>query len=377
MKWCQIFFFITLLNSLIFAKNHENAEDSMTKRWKVLSSPEKTKIVNYFDKEKKSRIIEFKGEGTKSAFKLDAKNIKKGNKKVNYWLSWEMNYNEDFVIMVIVSTNRGKDYILYTPSTENSYKQYGLGLDAMDGKWHSFKRNLQEDLSYYDNRVVIKSICSFVIRGSGKLDNIKTTIRKISKQTITEKIKVPIEIQKVKISKISRDKSLKKDINIEKMIKIRKSNSLPHIEISGDNPLHLTLGEAYVEQGVIAKDKEDGEINVISTEDIDIYKSGEYLVMYMATDSQGNMAVDKRKVYVGDTYVKKDKKGKSSVVEKEDSQSLEFDTENENYEEPPSEDELPGTEAQRADLSEEDERKKEYWERELEKRENELRNRTR
>ena len=362
MKWLQIFFFITLTNSLLFATIHENAEDATTTRWKVLTAPKKTNIFNYYDEEKRSRVIQLQGDGTKSAFKLDGKNMKKGKGKANYWLSWEMKYKEDFVIMVIVGTNRGKDYILYTPSNENSYKQYGLGVDAMDGKWHSFKRNLQEDLSYYDNRVNVVSICSFVIRGSGNIDNIITNIENISKIKKVKKIKIEkINLSHAQTAKVRIPQEETGMVyKMSKVVEKRANNSLPNIEIYGDNPLHLNLGEAYVEQGVAAQDKEDGEINVVSTEDIDIYKSGEYLVMYMATDSQGNVALDKRKVYVGNDYIKATKKVKKPIKEKVE-------------EEAPKNDELPGTEEQREELLEEEVVQQELWEEALEKRENELR----
>ena len=199
MKWFQILFFITLANSLLFATIHENAEDAKNKRWKILSPSDTTNVFNYYDEKKKSRIIHLEGEGTKSAFKLDAQDVKIGKSSANYWLSWEMKYSEDFVIMVVVDTNRGKDYLLYTPSSVNSHRQYGLGKDSMNGEWHSFKRNLQEDLSYYDNRITIKSICSFVIRGSGDIDNIVTNVENVA----------PLPPQKrLKIGKIKREKAL-------------------------------------------------------------------------------------------------------------------------------------------------------------------------
>jgi len=365
MKWLHILFLITLSNSLLFATIHEDAEDSKTTRWKKLSSLDTDNIFNYYDEDKKSRVIQLQGEGTKSAFKLDGQNLKRGDAKANYWLSWEMKYSEDFVIMIIIGTNRGKDYLLYTPSSENGHRQYGLGRDSMDGQWHTFRRNLQEDLAYYDNRVIVKSICSFVIRGSGNIDNVSTNIENVSKLTPKERVKIgkiksekkvqPVQHKKViKRIKIAEPK-VQKAPKIEEMVKKREKDSLPTIEIFGDNPLHLNLGEEYVEQGVSAKDNEDGNINVVSTEDIDVYKSGEYLVMYMATDSQGNVALDKRKVYVGNEYANKVKKATTQPVEVASA--------------PVEEDESEEQQIER----EEQEIQQELWEEELEKRERELR----
>ena len=83
---------------------------------------------------------------------------------------------------------------------------------------------------------------------------------------------------------------------------MKKSNTdnTPTIIIEGENPYFLGLGEAFNEPGVSAKDKEDGEVAVTSNEYIDKHKDGKYIVIYMATDSNGNSAIDRRYVIVGE-----------------------------------------------------------------------------
>ena len=43
----------------------------------------------------------------------------------------------------------------------------------MDGQWHTFLTDLQADLSDAQPGVTILEVNGFLIRGSGKLDNIK------------------------------------------------------------------------------------------------------------------------------------------------------------------------------------------------------------
>jgi len=276
-----IYLFSIFLLSLS-ATVQEDAEDKKTSRWEILFSPTEAHVENYYDRPKKSRVIHFEGEGVKSIYKFNAmkkKRLKKGKRdKYEYWLSWEMQYKKDFVIILIVKTTHGESYLIYTSGNHNSYHQYGLGDEIFDGEWHTIKRNLQEDLDYFDNREQLLSIKDFVIKGDGSIDNLKTEVIKVDKQ-----------------------KNQKKAKPLPKPTKVNsKKNSLPSIKIEGDNPKHLALGENYVEAGVMAYDKEDGQVEVNSIDDINSNEDGTYMVMYMARDSRGDVSLDRRVVIVGD-----------------------------------------------------------------------------
>ncbi len=89
-----------------------------------------------------------------------------------------------------------------------------------------------------------------------------------------------------------------------KVIYVAKNNELPLIEILGGNPLLLQQGEAFIEPGVIGRDKEDGIISdkvktILNT--VDSSKVGNYEVKYELTDS-GNATVHatRRVIVVGD-----------------------------------------------------------------------------
>jgi hypothetical protein len=300
MKYNIFLVFIGLLLTLnLPAKTYEDSEDKKISRWETLNPSSSAIVKNVHDKSKDSQVIQFVGNGTKSAYILTINESE--NKKLFHW---QMKYSEDFVIFISLETKLGKRYLIYTPGDKNGYMQYGLGVDATSGTWQSYSRNLEEDLRYFDNRNSILKINSFVIRGSGSLDNIKT-MKELNSKTIKNVVEdsKEIDIEPLK----SKEKSLKikkKSSKIKKRsLKINnniKTNSTPTIIIEGENPFFLTLGEGFEEPGVRAEDKEDGELVVTSSENINKHKEGKYAVIYMATDSQGNSAIDKRYVVVGE-----------------------------------------------------------------------------
>jgi hypothetical protein len=263
-------FLLIFIFTMLFleASIHEDAEDKKTTRWELIQAGDDSSINNVKDLSKKSRVIEFKGKGTKHSYALKTKKTKKNE----HWLTWEMKFSEDFVIIVLVETNIGKYHLIYTPGVFKGHMQYGLGYASMNGKWQTVKRNLQEDIAYFDNRVKSVSVKSFVLKGNGKIDNIMT-----KKTMLFEKKKLLKEDKK----------------------KIVFKNSSPIIRLKGARLIQLSLGESYIEEGVSAYDNEDGKINVEWREDVNPYVAGQYMVLYMATDSDGNMAVDKRYVQVG------------------------------------------------------------------------------
>ena len=309
---------------LLSATVYEDAEDKQTSRWIKMDTHTKSHVDNIMDRQKASRIISFSGDSTRSMYALKTKKV---NKK--FWLSWEMNYREDFVIIIVLETNKGRKYLLYTPGLKNSHMQYGLGATSKDGKWHSYTRNLEDDVRYFDNRLKIKKMTRFVIKGSGSIDNI--ILRKNN--------------HKKKLEKKS-SKTIKKEL---KKVKLKRGDHTPIIKLSGENPIFIKIGEHYVEPGVTAYDEEDGEINVESMEKINIHKDGKYSIIYMAIDADGNAASDRRYVIVGKGRKKgKEKLVHKEIIKKEEKEPVNLDTEQKKYE-------------------------MEVWERELELREQALR----
>jgi hypothetical protein len=330
MKYIILVFIDLLLTLNLSAKTYEDGEDKKISRWETLSPTSIGTIKNKHDKLKNSRVIQLDGNGTKCGYMLK---INANNKKNLF--SWQMKYSEDFVIFISLETKLGQRYLIYTPGTKNGYMQYGLGSASISGTWQRYSRNLEDDLRYFDNRNSIVKVKSFVIRGSGSLDNIKImkelnskTIENVpedSKEIDTKPLKSKKKSLKInkKTLKVKKRplKIKKKSLKIKKRsLKINnniKTNTTPTIIIEGENPFFLSLGESFEEPGVRAEDKEDGELVVTSSENIDKHKEGKYAVIYMATDSLGNSAIDKRYVVVGEENAESDVDNEDGILKEE------------------------------------------------------------
>ena len=290
----KLFTIAILFSTLLFSTTYENASSKSTKKWHVLKEFSNGKIKNIYDKYKKSRVIQFKGDGTKSVYILTPKKKSFKKKKNETIFEWEMNFKEDFVIMIGMYTVKGKRYLIYTSGENNSYLQYGLGSDSTSGKWKKYSRDLQKDLEYFDKYNKLISVSSFVVKGSGRVDNIRM-------------IKSKKVVKKEKMIKIEKNTTIKKSPKVEKKIEAKieeknnkiETNRPPVIHIKGDNPIFLKNGERYKELGATANDSYGSKLKVIISQDIDIFKDGEYSVIYMATDNNGNSALDRRVVRVG------------------------------------------------------------------------------
>ena len=282
--------FISLFIINLSALTYEDAEDLNSKRWIVVSPNFQGKVSNIFDEVKQSRVMKFEGDGTKSIYKLAIPDNLENIQMDNSFFTWEMNYSEDFVILIVLDTLKGKRHLIYTPDAKNSYLQYGLNSTAT-GEWEKHSRNLEKDLQLYEKENKIISIKDFIIKGSGAIDNIKLKKLKteialpVIKKTVETKPKVPVE-------------DYSNDI-------------VPVLKLKGNNPLILKVGEEYVEAGASAKNRDGSEIDIKITSNIDILTEGKYTVIYFATNKLGNSSIDKRQVIIGKVRNKKEEESSS------------------------------------------------------------------
>ncbi|MCK5855249.1 MAG: hypothetical protein KAG56_08500 [Sulfurovaceae bacterium] len=118
--------------------------------------------------------IKLSGKGMKTGYALSFPTLNDNFKTVG----WDMKYHENYAIYFLVKTTNGVKYLRYSSlnydkGIHGRYISFGLGAISKDGKWHSFRRNLQKDLNKFEPGSKILSIQSFMIRGSGWVDNIK------------------------------------------------------------------------------------------------------------------------------------------------------------------------------------------------------------
>lgn len=72
----------------------------------------------------------------------------------------------------------------------------------------------------------------------------------------------------------------------------------PVITLNGDENITIYLTQTYIEEGATATDAEDGNLSVLITGDVNTTQPGLYELIYMATDSSGNVANKTRYINV-------------------------------------------------------------------------------
>ena len=165
-------------------KMYEDAEDGDTFGWQVYDkSPLGATITNVFDAEKNSKVIELSGGDMENGYIVG-----NWNGRPNAWaeldrktLTWDMKFSGGYGFFITVETTKGHRYLYYDATNKNrgiingEYIHHGLTPGYMDGKWHTVTVDLEADLKEYEADNTIVRITGFLIRGSGRLDNIRFT----------------------------------------------------------------------------------------------------------------------------------------------------------------------------------------------------------
>jgi len=157
---------------------YEDAEDNTTTGWSIYANASgEANITNIFDDTRGSRVIQLQGQGLGDGYILrDAQNHS-WNDTVHHNMEWSMNYAEPFTLYIETDTTNGRRYLVYTPRDDDRglnsiYIRLGLGANSANGTWHTFTRDLAQDISNAEAGNKLISIRSFIIRGSGRIDDI-------------------------------------------------------------------------------------------------------------------------------------------------------------------------------------------------------------
>jgi len=160
---------------------YEDAEDGTTDRWHIYdNTPEGATISSLLDNSRGSRVIEFNGNGINNGYEIGARRDNgKWNNTRDKSIRWSMNYSENFLVFIAIETTNGERFMQYRPidnsdGVVNNYIQFGLGSGVNDGTWHTFTRNIEDDLHQFEPNNDLVAINAFLIRGSGKVDDILT-----------------------------------------------------------------------------------------------------------------------------------------------------------------------------------------------------------
>ncbi len=159
---------------------YEDAENGDTAGWDIYDNdPAGAAIANVYDNDRASQVIEFTGSGSNNGYRLRDANGSYWNDANFKTLLWSMKYNEPFTVYIAVQTKNGFRYLYYTPIASNNlgsetYVHHGLGGTTRDGAWHTLTRNLEQDLKDAQPDNELQAVLGFLIRGSGRVDGIKT-----------------------------------------------------------------------------------------------------------------------------------------------------------------------------------------------------------
>jgi len=128
-----------------------------------------------------SNVINFTGDGTNNSYRLRNADGTDWNDTDFKVFEWSMKFSEPFIIYVAVQTKDGLRYLSYTPVTLNSlgtgtFIHHGIGTQVQDGNWHTLIRDLAYDLKEAQPTNELQAVLGFVIRGSGRVDEIKTRV---------------------------------------------------------------------------------------------------------------------------------------------------------------------------------------------------------
>jgi len=162
---------------------YENAEDKTINGWSIYDNePTGAEINNIFDQDRLSYVIQFKGSGLLNGYSLRNDDGSNWQNSSQFVVEWSMKYSEKFNLFIDVKTTAGPRYLEYSPVNDDRlgkerYVHHGLGKDLIDGQWHTFTRNLQEDLEEAQTDKKVLEVNGFLIRGSGRVDDIKLKIR--------------------------------------------------------------------------------------------------------------------------------------------------------------------------------------------------------
>jgi hypothetical protein len=135
-------------------------------------------IQHIYDAERSSRVIQLSGAGLDHGYRLPTAQMPGGGSTEHFVVEWSMNYAEPFEVFIDVETTGGHRYLAYPPVDVDSlgageFVRHGIGSHVMDGRWHTISRDLQMDLAAAQPGVKVIAVNSFMIRGSGRLDDIR------------------------------------------------------------------------------------------------------------------------------------------------------------------------------------------------------------
>ena len=160
---------------------YENGENGISK-WHIYDNEPAGATISAVIDNIKGSVIQFSGNGFENGYEIGARRGDGKWNNVNHKaISFTINFSEYYTIYVAVDTTNGVRYLTYEPRDSdrgviNRYIRFGIGANTTDGTWRTISRNLQDDLHKFEPESDILSINALLVRGNGKIDDIKTML---------------------------------------------------------------------------------------------------------------------------------------------------------------------------------------------------------
>jgi hypothetical protein len=158
---------------------YEDAEDLSSTGWDFCSLDiGGGEIRNVVDEELQRNVIELSGSGLQNCYRLRRHEFTDWNNASQFVIAWKQKFSELFRVTVMVASTAGNLELRYAPLDDDfvaagSIVRFGVGSQARDGQWHHVTRDLQADLDHALPGVKILQIKRLLVRGSGRLTDIK------------------------------------------------------------------------------------------------------------------------------------------------------------------------------------------------------------
>lgn len=334
-KVSNILLIITIFSTInLYAKN-------LSTDWTLLHNGLGS-IIEVYDHEKKSNVIEFSSQSNRDTYINGAKKGKRAwNNRKSKTIQWSFKYNQNYVAIITLATVKGYRNLVYTANDKDFKSYIGLGSHTIKGEWVTITRNLEEDLHRQDPNNRIVAVNGFAIRGDGRITDVH--MLKVIKRSIIKSLYNTIQEALLYL----RNKNFISDSLRPKEVKSRhinpnsKNKDVPTITLINGNKIFLNLGEKFIDPGVIAKDSNGVPLDVELIGDINESRVDSYPLHYLAIDKNGNatsvtrvvvvMSKDIKKVKV--KHNKKRQNNKKEVIAKDINKSKAEDIEKQEKEE--------------------------------------------
>jgi hypothetical protein len=162
-----------------YASVAEDAEDGNTNGWRIMdATPVGATVNNVYDADRGSRVIELVGDGTYNGYQFNKEDGSPWQNSRQFVFAASLKFSEYFIIYIDMETTAGHRYLRYEPVNwtglgSAEVVHHGLGSHIIDGQWHTIARDLEADLQAAQPGVSILEVNGLIIRGSGRVDDIK------------------------------------------------------------------------------------------------------------------------------------------------------------------------------------------------------------